>query len=266
LPFGRLIALPLRLPGISHALDRLYDAVAVRRHTISASLGLGACGITPPPAPGSEGREILASAPPSTRLRRTITGAIRDLAVMAMFAAMLAQTAKWNPVPASLVIPQGKALAAIAMWPRMLAKWNILAPAPPLEDSAFVVDAVTKSNVSIDPMTGAPPAFEPDERRAASMGQLWNDYLERIRDKEWLAFQKAFRDYLAKGQPKWTPQPPDPITGFDAYWVTAPSPPPGGARPEGTASREKLFTHSRGGRLQMDKVPPLVRPDVRRPQ
>lgn len=267
LPFGWVLAWPLRIPGISHALDKIYDAVAARRHNISAMLGLGSCGITPPGAASPEGAGGAAiEVPSSTRIRRGIVGGARELAVAAMFAAMLAQTAKVNAVPASLAIPQGKVLAAIAAWPRMLAKWDVLAPAPPMEDGALVVDAQTKANVNMDPMTGRAPAWSPDDRRGGSMGQLWNDYIDRVRDKEWLAFQKAFRDYLAKGSPSWTPQPPDPITGFDAYWVTTPSPPPGGPRPQAEQGREKLFTHSRGGRLQMDKLPPIVRPDARRPQ
>lgn len=266
LPFGHILALPFLIPGISHAVDAVYDRIAAHRHNISALLGLGSCGLTPPPAPDAK---LSAEAPPEvpgwTRVKRALSGGVREIAALAIFVAMLAQTAKVNPVPASLAIPQGKTLEAIAIWPRMLAKWDLLAD-PPLEDSAFVVDAQTKAGVSVDPMTGVAPVFEPDERRGKGMGQLWNDYLDRIRLNEWLPFQRAFKDYLVKGYPAWRPEPADPLTGFDAYWVTAPSPPPGGKRAAEPAKREKLFTHSRGGRLQAEKIPALVRPDTRRPQ
>ena len=265
LPFGHLLALPFLIPGISHLIDRMYDRLAANRIEISSSIGLGACGLTPPPAPDMK---LSAEAPPEvapwTRVKRALSGSVRELGALAIFIAMLAQTAKVNPVPASLAVPQGKTLAAIAGWPRMLAKWNVLA-APPMEDSAFVVDAMTKANVSVDPMTGGAPVFEPDQRRGAGMGQLWNDYLDRIRESEWLPFQRAFKDYLVKGYPMWRPEPADPITGFDAYWVTSPTPPPGGERAGEEAKREKLFTHSRGGRLQTERLQPLVRPDARRP-
>ncbi|NUQ74471.1 MAG: DUF393 domain-containing protein [Polyangiaceae bacterium] len=266
LPFGHLLAIPFLIPGISHIIDILYDRIAVNRHNISASLGLGACGLTPPPSPeiklGAEAAPVVA---PWTRIKRLLSGSIREIAALAIFAAMLAQTAKENPVPPSLAIPQGKTLAAIAVWPRMLAKWDLLAT-PPAEDTAFVVDAQTKANVSVDPLTGKAPVFEPHQRRGLGMGQLWNDYLERIRKSEWQLFQRAFRDYLVKGYPKYRPEPADPITGYDAYWVTSPIPPPGQPKPSGDeAKREKLFTHSRGGRLQTERVQPVIRPDAKRP-
>ena len=264
LPFGHLLALPFLIPGISHLIDLGYDRLAANRIEISSSLGLGACGLTPPPAPDMK---LTPEAPPEvapwTRVKRALSGSVRELGVLTIFVAMLAQTAKVNPVPASLAIPQGKALAAIVVWPRMLAKWDLLA-APPMEDTAFVVDAQTRANVNVDPLTGGAPVFEPDQRRGAGMGQLWNDYFDRIRQSDWLPFQRAFRDYLVKGYPNWRPEPADPIAGYDAYWVTSTTPRPG-EKPAGQESkRDKLFTHSRGGRLQTDRLQPLVRPDTRR--
>jgi predicted DCC family thiol-disulfide oxidoreductase YuxK len=267
LPLGWTVAWILRIPGISHGLDTFYDAVAVRRHDISASIGLGACGLTPPPKGGAAAN--IEPASPARRTLNLVTGALRDAAVLALFVAMLAQTAKENRVPSVFPrVPQGKALAAIAAWPRMMARWDILAPAPALEDSAFILDGQTKGGRSVDPLTGREPAFEPNARRGAELGQLWSDYLDRLRQKEWVPFQKAFREYIAKGGPAWVPEPVEnQIVGFDAYWVTTPSPPPGGARGESQAAREKLFTHSRGGKLGVERAPNLPRPlDVRRPQ
>jgi hypothetical protein len=114
-------------------------------------------------------------------------------------------------------------------------------------------------------MTGAPPVFEPEQRRGKGMGQLWNDYIDRIRESEYLPFQRAFKDYLVKGYPRWRPEPADPITGYDAYWITSPIPPPGEKRAAGETKREKLFTHARGGRIQTERLPTLARPDGRRP-
>jgi len=265
LPFGHILATPFLIPGVSHLVDRIYDRIAARRIDISVSLGLGACGLTPPPSPEMMlAAEAPPEVPPWTRLKRALSGSVREVGAVILFVAMIAQTAKVNPVPQSLAIQQGKVLTAIVTWPRMLAKWNLLA-APPMEDSALVVDAQTKANVNVDPMTGAPPAFNPDQRRGTGMGQIWNDYLERIREGEWLPFQRAFKDYLVKGYPSYRPEPADPITGYDAYWVTTPTPPPGGKRDASEPKREKLFTHSRGGRLQTERLPVLNRPDARRP-
>lgn len=263
LPLGWAVAWVFRMPGISSLADALYNKVVVHRHEISAMLGLGACGITPPSVRKAE-EDASFEVAPSTRVRRGITGGLREIAVLAVFAAMLAQTGQANHLPQALTLPQGKALQAIAAWPRMLAKWDILTPAPPLEDGAYVVDGQTKGGRSIDPLTGRVPVFDPDAEHV-KLGQLWNDYLDRIRQKEWSAFQKSFRDYLAKGGPSLRGEPPEnQLTGYDAYWITSPSPPPGGARPAGEPQREKLFTHSRGGRLGLDKFSPVLRPDARR--
>ena len=81
----------------------------------------------------------------------------------------------------------------------------------------------------------------------ARLGQLWSDYLERIRLQEWSDFQRAFRDYLAKGGPLSEEGGREmSLAGFDAYWVDAPIPAPG-APASGEIERGKLFSHSRGG-------------------
>jgi predicted DCC family thiol-disulfide oxidoreductase YuxK len=270
LALGRLWAWPLRIPGLSHLADILYDVVGKRRTRISELFGLAACGVplpedeaqaagTEPPDPG----EVA----PAVKVLRTVTGGVREVAVFAVLVAMLAQTGKANALPRALVIPQWKPLQSIAAWPRMLARWDVLAPAPPLEDGMLVVDAQTKAGQSIDLLTNKEPVLDPTNVRGTNLGQLWMDYLYRIRQKEWEPYQKAFRDYLAKGGPNGPERAPEAqATGFDAYWVTDKTPPPGSApdfpREPG---RVKLFTHSRGGKLGAERVP-LLRPDVTRPQ
>jgi len=283
LPLGWL-ALPLRLPVLSHLLDAAYDAIASRRHRISALMGKDACPITPPPgrsddeeaesgepvagyraAPAAAETSGSADAPvvvaPARRSARLITGFARELAAALVVAAMLAQTVRENPVPQSLAgIPQGKLLAGLASWPRMLARWNLLAPEPPRENGTVVVDAQTRGGEGVDPFTGAPPETDLRARGPLHLGAMWSEYLDRVRKNEWEAYQRAFRDYLAKGGPMRARLDHDPLlTGLDAYWVTRPIPAPGVA-PEGEGSMEKLFSHSRGGAGRgTDKIP-MVRP------
>lgn len=120
----------------------------------------------------------------------------------------------------------------------------------------------------MDLFTGSAPEVDLAARGPLRMGQLWSSYLDRVRRPEFLEFQRAFRDYLGKGGPLRSRTGVDPIVaGLDAYWVVKPIAPPGGA-PEGEAvgagTREKLFTHGRGGLgTGMDAVP-LARPGVRR--
>jgi hypothetical protein len=238
------------------------------------AMGKAACGIEPPPAEtegetegahgyrsaGPAGPEAIEVAP-ATRALRFATGSIREVLAAVMLWAMLAQTTQVNPLPWK--IGQPRALAAVAAWPRMLARWDVLAPEPPREDEVFAVDGQTRGGRSVDPLTGREPAFDPGAMRGTRLGQLWNDYLTRIHQREWFEFQRAFRDYLGKGGPALEGKTgDDQLIGLDAYWIKQHIPEPGKEREPGLSAREKIFTQSRGGRLQMDKVLPLLKPEV----
>ena len=75
--------------------------------------------------------------------------------------------------------------------------------------------------------------------------------------------EKAFRDYLTlKGGRTGPIEGTDAqIVGLDAYWLAYKSPAPGGSAPEVTG-REKLFSHSRGGKG--DTKIPILRPSLLR--
>jgi predicted DCC family thiol-disulfide oxidoreductase YuxK len=275
LPLGWLVAWAMRLPGVVHLLGALYDVVAARRQRISVLMGKEACGI---PAAGG-GREEQgepsstgyrdapaqklsqrALVPPSTRLRRGALGLLRELVVAVVFWAMLAQTTNANDVGKKLLQPGW--LAAVAAWPRMMARWDVLTPAPPTEDEVFVADGQTKGGRSVDPLTGKEPEFDPGAMRGTRLGQLWNDYLTRIHQREWFDFQRAFRDYISKGGANWEPtNPDDQLVGLDAYWVKQPIPPPGEPRAAAVSARDKIFTQSRGGR-GLEHMLPLIRPEL----
>lgn len=249
LPLGWLVAWIMRVPGISNLLDVLYDAFATRRARVSVAIGKEACGVPlddegeAPPAPATE-------AAPFTKLHRAVTGALRDALALVIFAAALAQTVRANELPWS--VPQGKVLAAVAAWPRMMARWDVLAPEPPRVDEVLTVDAQTRGGASVDLITQREPISDPGAMRGTGLGQLWNDYLYRMHQKEWFDFQRAFRDYLGKGGLALEGKAGDAsLAGYDVYVVRQEIPAPGGQRPE--ATREKLFSHARGGRLGVDR-------------
>ncbi|WP_438016812.1 DCC1-like thiol-disulfide oxidoreductase family protein [Sorangium sp. So ce315] len=260
LPFGWL-ALPLKLPGISHGLDVLYEVVATRRHRISVLLGKQACGIPlfdESHADGDDEGAAPGRPAPAVRTARLALGSLREAAVLVVLAAMLAQTAKENPLPGAGAIPQGPVLAGVASWPRMLGRWDVMAPEPPRINGLFVIDGQTRASQPIDPLTGEEPRLLPAEQQGTRLGQLWTDYLDRVRRPEWVDFQRAFRDYVAKGGPLSADGKREAaLSGFDAYWVSAPIPAPGEAA-SGEVARDKVFSHSRGGTGRLvDGVPTL---------
>lgn len=267
LPLGWSVAWIMRLPGISHLLDLLYDFIANRRQRLSVLMGKDACGITPPheasAAEEPTGPTTDEEVAPAVRTARAASGFLRELGVGIVFAAMLAQTTAQNQLPYKLAQP--KWLAAVAVWPRMIAKWDVLTPEPPKDDERMVIDAQTRGGRGLDTITGRDPAFDPGALRGTGPGQLWGDYLTRMHEKEWIEFQRAFRDYLAKNGPAWDSKTgDDQITGLDAYWVKQPIPAPGTPRDPAATTKEKMFTHARGGRLGLsaEKIMPLVRPDL----
>lgn len=241
--------------------DWPYLFVARRRHRISAALGLGSCGV---PAPDKSSNEPATPPPPSPALRlvRRVFAVAREAIVVPVFIAMLAQTAHANALPTlASAIPRNDALAAIATWPRMLAHWDLLAGAVPREAGVFVVDAQTRGGQSIDLLTGREPVMDQASMRGTGLGQMWNSYLARIATKEYEGFQRAFRDYLAKGGPLAGGRTGDQvIVGFDAYWVVDTTPRFGQrTRVSQVVARDKVLTHSRGGRMNLERMPGILR-------
>jgi predicted DCC family thiol-disulfide oxidoreductase YuxK len=266
LPLGRVPAAIMRLPGVVNLLNAVYDLIAARRQRISVLMGKEACGIPQPaaegePAEAPEGPADEDAVAPAVRNVRVVSGALREFMAGVVFAAALSQTTAVNDVHVKL--PQGKPLAAVAAWPRMMAKWDVLTPEPPKDDEVFAVDGQTRGGRGIDTMTGKDPVLDPGQMRGTGMGQLWSDYLYRMHQKEWFDFQRAFRDYMSKTGPGWDEKEGDDVVaGLDAYWLKQPIPEPGQARSPEAIAREKMFTHSRGGRFGSDKALPILRPDL----
>jgi predicted DCC family thiol-disulfide oxidoreductase YuxK len=262
LPLGWSIAWIMKLPGVVNLLDVFYDFVAARRQRISVAMGKEACGI--PGLAGPEHADVdptkLPAPAPAKRLARGVTGVIRDGLAAVVLAAMLAQTGHENAV--GWKMPQPGWLAGVATWPRMMARWDLMATVP-TEDEVLVIDAQTKDGRSVNTFTGKEPVMNPGAMNGTGLGQLWNDYFYRIHQKEWIDFQRAFRDYLTRGGPAWEDKSGDnQLLGYDVWWLKQPIPRPGEPRAQALSGREKMFTQSRGGRFQLDKGLPLLRPEV----
>ena len=255
---GPVLRALILLPGLRQLFGWLYGVVATRRHRISAALGMGQCGLPEAPPPdGPQSYRTAANAllpggddarSPAARLGLGGLALVREALALLVLLGMVAQTGRANAVPeGARVLQSNRTLEAVAAWPRMLARWDVLAA--PVEDTKLVIDGQTKAGGEVDLLTGG--AVELDVTRPSRrMGQLWASYTERIAQKEWVDFEKAFRDYLVKGGPAFegaerTPE--TTVTGFDAILVTRPSPPPGSDAAPADPTHRVLFSHSRGG-------------------
>lgn len=248
-PLGWTVAWVLRLPGIGALADVAYDFIASRRRSISVALGKEACGIPglgePEPA---EDPTAVDPVSPAARLGRRISGVCRDLGAVIVLAAALAQTTHNNPL--GWRAPQPRWLAGVATWPRMMERWDVLTD-PPTVNELLVIDGTLADGRHVDPLTGRAPETDPTTARGAALGQLWNDYLHRLRDKEWSETLRTFKDALIRGGPRWRDQGgASALVGYDAWWVKQPIPRPGEPRRPALSFREKWFSHGRAGRAE----------------
>lgn len=259
LPLGLLWSLPFRIPGTAGLWDALYRKIPPRRFAISEAFGLGVCGV-PVKADATPVEEAPPGPPPSTRLRRLVTGSLRDVGAVVLLLAAAAQTSRQNPWPTAAAVPQPRLFTVITGWLRMSERYDVIAPGAPTEDGVLVIDAQTRAGRAIDPLTGREPETEAPTFR---MGHLWSTYAQVIADrKEGPDLEKPFREYLMRGGPAWRAETPDnQIAGLDAYLLRYRSPIPG-ARGVEVLGRDRLFTHQRGGRLG-ESTPPLRPSSIR---
>lgn len=231
-----LLGRVIMLPGVHGLASFLYDAVAKRRTAISVELGLAACGV---PQPGETHGATKEAPSPARLLRQRITGGLREVMAAAFLVSVFLQTAQQNDI--GVKAENTGAFRAISWWSRTLADWRIMTPEPPSEQNAVVIDALTRSDRSIDPLTGAEPTMRLD--RPFELGPMWASYLAKAGRDDLAQYQPAFRTYIGKRGPRWPAEAPDDkIVGADVYWVT--SPVGGGAE----ATHKRLFRHGRGGR------------------
>jgi predicted DCC family thiol-disulfide oxidoreductase YuxK len=257
LPLLGWLGLLLKVPGIEHLGRWLYYKVARNRLDISVALGMGACGL---PQAGAEPEVAIAAPTPAQRTWRVTRAATSSVLALALLAAVVAQTERNNPaLPFKTGLGNRTTLANAASWSRILAPWGVLAPEPPRENTAMVVDATTRAGWQVDLVSGFPPDLELGQPAAVRNGVLWSSYAEQIRHEEYGEFRKELRRYLSKGghtldgagQEQY-------VTQLTAWWLSQPIPAPGQAK-DGEIQREELLS-KRG----VSTPTPPVRPGLPR--
>jgi predicted DCC family thiol-disulfide oxidoreductase YuxK len=231
LPGGFSIAWPLRVPGMRHVADAVYDRVARKRREFSIWLGYGACGI---PLPASTGLAALDASRASVWWART-QRVLREACVALLLVAAVAEVLNANPaVPVRLRFARPDWLLALIEYPRTLQAWRMFAPHAPLEDFMIEVDAETLDGRHVDPyntiasrvhgprFTGIPPHL--------NQNQFFTAYSLFIWMPPYAPYLSAMREWILHYHER-TGRPQDQIVRFTAYELSDSSPPPGKTQP-----------------------------------
>jgi predicted DCC family thiol-disulfide oxidoreductase YuxK len=230
LPFAAFGAgVLVRLPGIASLTRAAYNLVAQNRHSISAWLGFGSCGIpgtkgvsaTLDPAPDGAQRGWLRLSQRWWTLAREV--AVGFAIVMMVIQLMLNNDWSRRRLPA---VKQPVALAAVVDRLRLYQGWTMFAPEPPYEDGRLVVDGRTEDGRKLDPLTGAEPDFDPETRVGWGHSQLWCDYHLKMFFSRFSAHRQHLKEYLQSWHVR-TGRAEDRLVAFDVWWVNDKSPQPG---------------------------------------
>ena len=243
LPFMRLIVWPAALPGPRHLLDLAYGAFARRRHTVSAWMGLGQCGLDgPTPADEEIGqppelrslRERLPTGEtrPSdpTRARRQLARAghlLAHIPLLLIFTATQSQALVENRWLAKRITHhQPTWCAQIIQYGRLYQGWGMFAPEAPRSDGTLVIDAELYDGRRLDPQTGQPAHFGPADAHRQRWDQFWGSFSMRIVTGRNQALRDFFKDWLLRPTTRLTLTPKDRIKRFKVWWIADNSPDP----------------------------------------
>ncbi|HEY6557181.1 MAG TPA: DCC1-like thiol-disulfide oxidoreductase family protein [Polyangiaceae bacterium] len=239
LPFGVLLTFWLRLPVLATLGDAAYRRIADNRLQISAWLGLGACGLTPPSSAAAEQPPPAAVASPDGMNFSTL---LRESAVVVLTVILATQLAMENGFLRMFVrVRQPEWMAAVVNYPRLFQGWGMFAPEPPYEDGRLVVDGRTKDGRKLDPLTGEPPEFDPRTREGWGHEQFWCDYHNRIRFPGHEGNRQHLQGYLLNLH-KYNGRPQDELVSFDVWWIQDRSPSIGELDGE-VLTPEKILSH-----------------------
>ncbi|WP_437779255.1 hypothetical protein [Sorangium sp. So ce1097] len=250
LPGGRFArpvvwALTLGAPGA------LLGLASRRRDEVARFFGLG-----------RRARARAAGGPPSPLSEKLARGrgVAREALVAYLGLCAVSQAINENKsVPAVLKHKQPTFVQATIVYPRLLQGWGMFAPNPITEDGSLAVDAITIDGRHVDPFTGEPPDLDLSDARGLGLGQIQQDYFNRIRLDRNKAFRRpGLQEFLLR-YPERTGRPEDEIVAFDVYWVRDQCPRPGERAPYKNEAIPILSYRKPGYRARpgMPALPPV---------
>jgi hypothetical protein len=246
LPGGRLGYWIVRI-GTLGLLGPILSFASRRRAALARFFGLA----IPP-----RGREAVS---PWSPLRGKMwTGGVylrETLLVWVAICSVLQAIAENKAVPSWAKPKMPAVMSATLVYPRMFQGWGMFAPNPITDDGSVSIDAVTLEGRHVDPFTGQAPDLDISDARGLGLGQIRQDYFNRIRLDRNKVFRQPLQDYLRNWH-KETGRPQDELVAFDVYWVRAMCPPPGQTH---AYKNEKiaLLTYRKSGYRPPPGQPPL---------
>ncbi|HEY3497925.1 MAG TPA: hypothetical protein VGK73_24670, partial [Polyangiaceae bacterium] len=232
-PFGFLLLLPLRIPGISGAVAKRLRRAAQQREEANAYFDVEKL-------PGSPEDRPPPPSPAQNSLRHALAF-LREGAVLALLIACGSQVLQENRAVPKWLKPAQRPewMTALVVYPRLFQGWSMFAPSPPRDDGRIVVDGLTKDGRKLDPLTGDAPSFEVQPKEGFRMNQIWGDFHRRIGEDRFGAYLDGVKEML-KRYHVITGHPENELKSFDVWFVNEAIPRPGEKRAPPT--RRKILS------------------------
>jgi hypothetical protein len=208
LPAGRYLLVPL-LP----ILAPLFALASARREGVARFFGLDAPLADAPSAVHAPSPLRLALGRSRVRLREA---ALAYFMLCAVWQTIIEN--KSIPEAIRTRLPMPAMIQATIGYPRLYQGWGMFAPNPITDDGVITVDARTIDGRQIDPFTGAPPVLDITRVDGLGLGQIPQDYFNRIRMDRNATFRQGLGDWLRAYHLR-TGRAEDEVVSYDVYWV-----------------------------------------------
>jgi predicted DCC family thiol-disulfide oxidoreductase YuxK len=243
LPLGRLFSWLLSIPGLSQLAGWSYDRFSASRHTFSAWIGLGACGLKKPqPVEASEIQESNAT----LAVRKTgwwTTQAIVLVFIVAASSQMMIENGAFRVV---MKVNQPSWCRDIVDTFRIFQGWSMFAKDAPRTDGWMVIDAELDDGRHIDPQTGEAPRFTTADYRYRRLPHPWPLYTVRIAGSGSSRYRNELKSWLENRRiPHLKLGKDEKIRRFTIWWIDDKSPTPGSGESAKETKRTKILE---GGR------------------
>lgn len=223
LPGGRF-AWPLLQAGSLGLVGAAYSWAEAHREGVARFFGL----TIPPAGREEEDRETpLESA--LGRARRVLHEGLCLYLSICFITQLLIENKSIPPRLREAIKPPGFMQATID-YPRLYQGWSMFAPNPIREDGIVAIDARTIDGRRIDPFTGKAPDLDITDSEGSWLGQVEQDYWNRIRTERNAVYRSGLSDYLEAWHHR-TGRREDELVSFDVYWVRDRCPEMGSERP-----------------------------------